>query len=113
MPNRFFLALLTGLSTWTASAQEYRPKVAEASDEPERALKAIRVPEGLNISVFAAEPLLANPVAFCVDEKNRFFVAETFRHGAGVTDTRGHMYWLDDDLACRTVDDRLAMLHKW
>ncbi|HUY88951.1 MAG TPA: hypothetical protein VMV10_09475 [Pirellulales bacterium] len=33
--------------------------------------------------------------------------------GAGVTDIRGHMGWLNDDLACRTVDDRVAMYHKY
>jgi quinoprotein glucose dehydrogenase len=67
----------------------------------------------LKIELFAAEPLLANPVAFCIDEKGRFYVAETFRLGAGVTDTREHMNWLDDDLACQTVADRVAMYRKF
>src|SRR5262249_31224270 len=40
------------------------------------------------------------------------YVAETFRLHAGVTDTRAHMYWLDDDLACRQVADRVAMYKK-
>ena len=65
------------------------------------------------MELFAAEPLLANPVAFCVDEKNGFYVAETFRLHHGVTDTRGHMNWLDDDLASRTVADRVAMYRKY
>src|SRR5262249_62189139 len=71
-----------------------------------------RVPGGLRVELFAAEPMLANPVAFCLDEKGAAYVAETFRHGAGVTDTRGHMNWLDDDLASRTVADRVAMYRK-
>ena len=29
-----------------------------------------------------------------------------------MTDNRSHMYWLDDDLACRTVADRVAMYKK-
>ena len=53
--------------------------------------------------------MLANPVCFAFDEKGRFYVAETFRLHDGVTDIRGHMDWLDDDLACRTVADRVAM----
>jgi quinoprotein glucose dehydrogenase len=64
------------------------------------------------VSVWAAEPLLANPVSFAFDERGRCFVAETYRHSAGVTDTRSHMYWLDDDLACRTVADRVAMFRR-
>ena len=62
-------------------------------------MRSFRVPAGLEVELFAAEPLLANPVAFSIDEKGVAYVAETFRHGAGVTDTRNHMNWLDDDLA--------------
>jgi quinoprotein glucose dehydrogenase len=93
-------------------AQPYSPKIAPASNEATTAIKRIRVPQGLRVDLFAAEPMLANPVCFCVDEHNRFYVAETFRYTTGVTDIRDHMDWLDDDLACRTVDDRVALLKK-
>jgi len=89
-------------------AKPYEPRIAQASEEARLAMRSFRVPPGLAVELFAAEPLLANPVAFCVDEKGVFYVAETFRHGAGVTDTRSHMNWLDADLACRTVADRVA-----
>lgn len=95
------------------SKQPYAPKIAPASDEAQKAMAGFRVPAGLKLSLFAAEPLLANPVAFSIDERGRFFVAETFRLHAGVTDTRRHMNWLDDDLACRTVADRVAMYRKY
>jgi quinoprotein glucose dehydrogenase len=94
-------------------SRPYTPFIAPASAEGERAMRSFRVPAGLKVELFAAEPLLANPVAFCIDEKGVFYVAETFRHGAGVTDTRNHMVWLDDDLASRTVADRVAMYQKY
>lgn len=92
---------------------EYQPKVAEASDEGEKALRRMRSEPDFEIKLFAAEPLLANPVAFAIDHRGRFYVAETFRLHFGVTDIRRHMNWLDDDLACRTVADRVAMYHKY
>src|SRR5262245_9457872 len=49
---------------------------------------------------------------FCFDENGRCFVAETFRIQHGVTDNRDHIDWLDDDLASRTVADRVAMYRK-
>jgi quinoprotein glucose dehydrogenase len=103
---------------WLAEAAEpankpYSPRIAAASDEPARALKRMRLPKGIEASLWAAEPLLANPVAFCFDEQGRCYVAETFRLNAGVTDNRGHMNWLDDDLASRTVADRVAMYRKY
>lgn len=95
----------------------YRARVQPASQDYLRALKAMRVPAGLEVDLWAAEPMLANPVAFAIDHKGRMFVAETFRLHAGVTDIRGYLnkrgdYWLDDDLACRTVEDRVAMMER-
>ncbi len=96
-----------------SQSQPYDPPLAPASDQAQRAIRSFRVPRGLSVELFAAEPLLANPVAFCLDEKGVVYVAETFRLNAGVTDTRGHMNWLDADLACRTVADRVAMYKKY
>jgi quinoprotein glucose dehydrogenase len=80
-----------------------------AKGSPEEALLAVQVDKGLKVTVWAAEPLMANPVSFCFDEQGRAYVAETTRFDKGVPDTRGHMYWLDDDLACRTVAERVEM----
>jgi quinoprotein glucose dehydrogenase len=113
----FLTAALAFVSRPTRPAEQdstkaFEPKIAPASDEPRQALVRIRVPAGLTIELFAAEPLLANPVAFCFDEKGRCYVAETFRIHHGVTDNRGHMDWLADDLASRTVADRVALYRK-
>ena len=89
------------------------PRSPKPPIEALKAIRSFRVPEGLKVELFAAEPMLANPVAFCFDEKGVAYVAETFRLNEGVTDTRGHMDWLDDDLACRTVADRVAMYKKY
>ncbi len=89
------------------------PKVAEASNEGEAAIKRFRLPKGFKAELFAAEPLLANPVSFCIDEQGRFYVAETFRLHAGVTDIRGHMGWLDTELASKSVEERVAYMKKF
>jgi quinoprotein glucose dehydrogenase len=88
------------------------PKVAEASNEGELTMKRFILPEGFKIELLAAEPHLANPVAFDIDHQGRFWVAETFRLHAGVTDIRGKNSWLDEDLAARTVEDRIAMMKR-
>jgi quinoprotein glucose dehydrogenase len=91
----------------------YKPQIAGPSPEASQAIKSIRLASGLKIELFAAEPLLANPVAFCIDEKGKFFVAETFRLHAGVTDNRSHMNWLDADMALKTVPERVEMYRKF
>ncbi len=88
------------------------PRVAEASDEGEKAIKGFVYPRNLEINLFAAEPDVANPVAFHVDHQGRVFVCESFRQGKGIEDNRNHAEWLDDDLAAQTVADRIAYIKK-
>ncbi len=90
----------------------YPPAVQPASDEAELTQKRFRVAKGLKVELVAAEPLLANPVAFSIDEQGRFYVVETFRLHAGATDIRGHMDWLDEELAVKTVEERVAYMTK-
>jgi len=105
--------LLLAVATLPAQAPPaFAPEIAPASKEGEIAIQRFRIPAGLQVELFAAEPLLANPVAFCFDELGRCYVAETFRHHSGVTDARRHPEWLNEDLANRTVEERVAMYRK-
>ena len=69
--------------------------------------------EGIESVVFDDALLEGTPVAFDVDELGRVLVAETGRQNLGAEDNRSHDYWLLDDLASRTVDDRRAYYRKW
>lgn len=111
-PTFFGLAFLGIHSAPAGDADPYAKVVKAASDEGVKALPRIQKPKGTTVDLVAAEPLLANPIAFCIDEKGRFYVAETFRLHAGVPDNRGRP-WLEDELAARTVADRLAMYKKY
>ena len=86
------------------------PEIAPASEEAAQAIKRMKVPEGLEIKLWAAEPMLANPVAFNFDEKGRIFVAETYRYRSSVLDIRDYMWMLEDELAARTVEDRAKLI---
>ena len=108
------LALCTSLLVLAnpQAPSDYSPPLARASDEAEKAIARFKRDKALKVEVWAAEPMLAHPVCFTFDEKGRCFVAETFRFQHGVPDNRGHMNWLDEDLAARTVADRVAMYKK-
>lgn len=95
-----------------ASATATNEFVAPASNQGTLAIKQFQVAPGLKVDLWAAEPMLANPVAFNFDEKGRAYVCETFHLGAGVDDIRQIMDWLDEELACRTVDDRTAEMKR-
>jgi quinoprotein glucose dehydrogenase len=88
------------------------PSVAAASDQGKRQIASFKVADGLKVKLWAAEPMVANPVCISVDEHGRIYVGETYRIHHGVDDDRGHMDWLDDDMASKTVEDRLALMKK-
>ena len=77
------------------------------------AVSGFTLPEGMTMTAIAADPLVANPVAFCLDEQGQIYVCETFRQSRGVEDNRGHRDWLETDLSLQTVAERVAMFRKF
>ena len=75
-------------------------------------LKKFKLAPGLKAELFAAEPLLQNPVAFSIDGRGRFYIAESHRWAASVFDITQNTPWLLDDLSFRTVNDRAAFLSR-
>lgn len=97
----------------SAADDAYEPKIAAASGDAELALQGFVLPKGITASLLAAEPSLANPVAFHVAADGRVFVCETFRQEVGVEDNRSHMNWLENDLRLESVEERLAMFRRY
>ncbi len=108
-----FGATASTILGWQHLAGSSQPAPPQELSGPLRALRAMAVPHGFESALWAAEPMVMDPVTFCIDEQGRVFVAESFRQELGVEDNRSQPYWLMDDLASQTVQDRLAMYEKW
>ena len=113
------LALLACLLAFTADAQEADPgdgdgakPAAVNAPDPEAAIRQLQLPPGFKAGVFAAEPRVANIAAFHIDHRGRFYVVEVFRRRGATLDMRGLPDWLEEDLASRTVADRIALVKK-
>lgn len=48
--------------------------------EPEAAARAMTVPEGFRVSLFAGEPDVVQPIAMAVDDRGRVWVAEAYNY---------------------------------
>ncbi|MEP3480333.1 MAG: PVC-type heme-binding CxxCH protein [Fuerstiella sp.] len=94
-------------------ADDYSPKIADKSDEGQMALQTFTLPEGMQGKLAAAEPAIANPVAFTVADDGSIYVCETFRQQHGVEDNRSHMNWLMNDLRLESVEERLVMFKQF
>ena len=92
---------------------ETAPLLPDGTAEAKAAIATLQAPEEFEIEVYAAEPQLGSPVAICLDEHNRVYVAEQYRFNRGTEENRTRPFLLEDDLQLNTVDDRLAMYRKW
>ncbi len=93
-----------------------KPKTAilePATDEGEAAIAQFKYPENLKCELYAAEPDVANIVAFHRDYQGNLYVCETFRQEKGVEDNRRHAHWMDEELAAQTVQDRIDYIRKY
>jgi quinoprotein glucose dehydrogenase len=87
--------ILGTLSKWYGDYRQHFP-------DPEELLRRLSAPAGFEVSVFAAEPMLVNPVALSVDEQNRIYVTETQSYN-----WEGD--YPDEQLACRTFEQSEAL----
>ncbi len=102
------IALLTGLTTAQAATPDFRSRsydfpiyknappgrqmtgqhIAAGTPalSPDDALKKFVVPEGFEIRLFAAEPMVVNPVTMTWDERGRLWVLELYEYPLGAKD---------------------------
>jgi quinoprotein glucose dehydrogenase len=89
------------------------PQLVGSSEEAEQAISQFQYPSGIRCEVFAAEPDVANIVAFHRDFQGRLFACETFRQEFGVEDNRRHAHWMDEELQAQKVQDRIDYIRKY
>jgi quinoprotein glucose dehydrogenase len=110
-----FASVLAGGFALVALAvppEQEKNKKNAADQSPDAAAGRAQIEGGLKATVWAAEPQFQNPIAFAFDEAGKCYVVEANRYKDGVPDTRGHMYWLDEDINAASVADRVAMYKK-
>jgi putative membrane-bound dehydrogenase-like protein len=48
--------------------------------KPKEAVAKMSIPKGFEVSIFASEPDIAEPIAFCFDDRGRLWIAENFNY---------------------------------
>lgn len=52
----------------------------DAPLSPEKAAASMIVPDGFNVTLFAGEPDVQQPIGFCIDDRGRLWVAEAYNY---------------------------------
>ena len=71
--------------TYAADPRNELPKKQHRTSDapfltPEQAVKKMAIPEGFEVSIYASEPDIAEPIGFCFDDRGRMWVAENFNY---------------------------------
>lgn len=98
LPSALGFFFFAALSAWSADAnpQPPAPPPALPADEvkfagltPEQAVKEMTLPPGFSAKLFAAEPEITQPIAFCVDHRGRLWVVEAQTYPQRAKDGQG------------------------
>ncbi len=78
-------ALAVGVAWMMGPASAQRPGQQHRTSDapfltPEAAVAAMSIPDGFDVTIFASEPDIAEPIAFCFDDRGRLWVAENFNY---------------------------------
>ena len=81
---------------------------------PEDAAKAMTVPPGFKVTLFAGEPDVVQPIAFAIDDRGRLWVAEayTYPHRAPEGQGRDRILIFEDKDGDGKFDDRKVFADK-
>jgi putative membrane-bound dehydrogenase-like protein len=96
------------------SAEVIRVAPAEAQREARAARDdvSVKLAPGFDLKLWAADPLLFDPVAIDVDNQGRVYVVSTDRRRNSDVDIRQHRDWMTASISFQSVDDRRDFLHR-
>jgi len=97
----FLTALLFGPLAFAADLHE-----AAEPLPPKKAAETMIVPEGFEVTLFAGEPHVKQPIAFCIDDRGRLWVAEAYNYPHHGTKPGDRILILEDTDGDGRFDER-------
>ena len=98
--KRALFVLLVGLATCTSLRADESPKPGAVNLSPREAEKAMTVPDGFRVTLFAGEPDIRQPNTFCIDDRGRLWIGENYtysKHGWNPDDRDRILIFEDTD----------------
>ena len=105
------LILVCWASTLQAAKKNPQP-VIEKPFTPLEAAKTMQVPRGFNVTLFAGEPDIKQPIAFCIDDRGRLWVAEANNYPDKKAGKKDRIIILEDTDGDGRHDKRIVFYDK-
>ena len=104
------LFLLIAFNLW--GAKKNAQPIVEKPFTPLEAAKTMEVPKGFNVTLFAGEPDIKQPIAFCIDDRGRLWVAEANNYPDKNAGKKDRIIILDDTDGDGRHDKRIVFYDK-
>ena len=105
------LILVCWASTLHAAKKNPQP-IIEKPFAPLEAAKTMQVPKGFNVTLFAGEPDIKQPIAFCIDDRGRLWVAEANNYPDKKAGKKDRIIILEDTDGDGRHDKRIVFYDK-
>ena len=104
------ILLLVSINLW--GAKRNPQPVIEKPFAPLEAARTMQVPEGFEVTLFAGEPDIRQPVGFCIDDRGRLWVAEANNYPDKEGGKRDRIVILEDTDGDGRHDKRIVFYDK-
>ena len=104
------LFLLIAFNLW--GAKKNAQPIVEKPFRPLEAAKTMQVPKGFNVTLFAGEPDIKQPIGFCIDDRGRLWVAEANNYPDKKAGKKDRIIILEDTDGDGTHDKRIVFYDK-
>ncbi|MFN4144290.1 MAG: PVC-type heme-binding CxxCH protein [Runella sp.] len=85
---------------------------AQMKSKEIREKTAIKLADGLQMTLWASDSLAPDPVAMTMDDFGRVYINRTNRQKNSEFDIRGYRHWMTESIGFQTVEDRRAFLRR-
>ncbi len=106
----FLLTVFCTPHLW--GAKKNAQPVVEKPFPPLEAAKTMQVPKGFNVTLFAGEPDIKQPIGFCIDDRGRLWVAEANNYPDKKGGKKDHIIILEDTDGDGRHDKRIVFYDK-
>jgi putative membrane-bound dehydrogenase-like protein len=109
--QRLCLILVCWAATLHAAKKNPQP-IVEKPFAPLEAARTMQVPKGFNVTLFAGEPDIKQPIAFCIDDRGRLWVAEANNYPDKKAGKKDRIIILEDTDGDGRYDKRIVFYDK-
>lgn len=85
---------------------------ARKAEQIRQEMSAVKVIDGLELTLWASDTLAPDPIAVKMDEQGRAYITRAVRQKNSEFDIRGHRDWMTASISMQSVEDRRKFLRE-